>query len=350
MGAVEIRPYDFDRDLSARFARLRCDLYRGDPAALGMTPEGIAATFEPSFGFHRDPRNRHRHFAALDGERLVGHVSAFVNADLADGDGTPVVTLGMFECVAGEEVGRALVDAALAWLREVAPDARVWAPMDFDIWHRYRFRVRGHDVPGIAGEPVNPAWYPSLFERCGFAVRDVWETTEIDGAAELREIEDACRPSLDARVADGYRFGPVARSDLATFHALVLDSFSGFLGFTPVSFDTFRTLFGPRWSAADLRLARLVHGPPGEPVGFTLAYPEGPLIVMFMVGVTQAEIALRHGIGHAACADSLRCIREAGHHRVVFALMARGSRARGPLHAHTGDVLTAHALYQRERP
>jgi len=348
--AADVRPYEFDASLSERFVRLRADLYADDPHAPALDPRRLLRSFAPSFSFYGQPGNRHCHFAALDGERVIGHLSAFVKHDLADTDGTPVGTLGLFECVQDEAVARALVDAGLAWLAHVGRDARVWAPVDFDIWHGYRFRTRGFTSHSFPGEPYNKRWYPGFFRRHDFEVRERWESIEVAGAETLRRLAEPCVQRYHERLADGYAFASVdATSDavtsgLGTLHRLVMNSFAGFLGFTPLTFVEFEELYGSLWRSIDLRLAGFVLDPEGEPVGFELVYPAGERVIFYMIGITREELAKRHGLGRAAFADVMRRIAAAGHERIVFALMSRESYARSGLHSVEDRAQTEHAL------
>lgn len=346
---TEIRPYEFDSTLSAAFLSFRRELYHDQPAALRVDPGPHPSWFEKTFGFYGGPGNAHRHFAALDGGRVVGHVSAFVNHDLHDEDGMPVGALGCFECVEDGTVARALVDAGVAWLGEHVRADRVWAPMDFDIWHRYRFRIRGNASRAIYGEPCNPAWYPRFFEEYGFVIRDRWESLEV-GAAALRALLTLGEQRYQERLADGYRFDDVdAVADFPLLHPLVMDSFSAFLGFTPLDRREFEETFAPRWEAADLRPACIVRDRHGHAVGFALAYPEGPRAVLYMIGVTQDEVHRRHGLGRAAFHACVRRMLDGGYERAVFALMSTGSGARALMAPFIEEAQSEHALYQLDR-
>ena len=128
-----------------------------------------------------------------------------------------------------------------------------------------------------------------------------------------------------------------------------MDAFAGFLGFTPLTFAEFADLFGPLWRGADLQLSNLVLDPQGVPAGFALVYPDGDRVVFFMIGIAQREIAKRHGLGRAAFCDCMRRILAAGHERVVFALMSRGSGARALTASQVGRAQTEHTLYRLSR-
>jgi len=345
--ATEIRPYRFDARLSGGFVQLRADIYAADPSIVAGDAHRLLPRFDPTFAFYGRPGNRHCHFAALDGDRVIGHVSALVNGELADADGAPAGALGLFECVDDPSVARALLDAGLGWLGEQGRDALVLAPIDFDIWHGYRFRTRGFDRDAFPGEPCNPPSYPGFFESHGFRARERWESIEVNGGDVLRGLTEPCLARYEERLADGYSFEPMdAATDLRTLHALVMDSFAGFLGFTPLSFGEFEDLYGPLWCSIDLRLAGLVRDPEGVAVGFELAYPIGERVIFYMIGISRRELARRHGLGRAAVAAILGRILHAGYERVVFSLMSRTSFARAGLRPVESQAQTEHTLYE----
>ena len=109
---MELKPFDFDPALAAAFLRFGFEHYAGDRGWIPPNKAMLSAQLAPGFGFYRKAGNHHRHFLCTSGSKLLGRVSAFVNADLRDRDGTGVGAVGLFECVEDEAVGRELLDAA----------------------------------------------------------------------------------------------------------------------------------------------------------------------------------------------------------------------------------------------
>jgi hypothetical protein len=55
-----------------------------------------------------------------------------------------------------------LLEHAIEWLREKHDLQRIWAPVNFDIWHGYRLMTRGFEEKTFYGEPYNKIYYPGF--------------------------------------------------------------------------------------------------------------------------------------------------------------------------------------------
>ena len=185
---MEITAYTFDVTAAGRYLELCRDLYRNDRGWIPPLARRVLAQFSPSFPFYRKAGNAHLHFLATAGGRPVGHVSAFVNGDVRDRDGTPVGAVGFFECIEDRALAAELFGAARAWLEVEHGLCRVWGPMQFDIWHGYRLLTRGFDTEIFFGEPYNRPYYAALFGHGGFAPRKTWSSVEVSGRAALEAL------------------------------------------------------------------------------------------------------------------------------------------------------------------
>lgn len=372
---MALTAYTFEPSLVEAFAAFRESLYRGDANWIPPFHAETRERFSSEFPFYRRPGNDHRHFIATVRGEVAGHVSAFVNSALRDEDGTPVGAVGLFECVDDRGTAADLLGAAVDWLKHRHGLRRVWGPMDFDIWHGYRFMTRGFDEPAFLGEPYNKPYYPALFEASGFIVRRRWNSATVAGRGALATLaaplEDAYRQFADR----GYRFAPVRvsrRADVRELHAVMTHSFESFLGFTPLPESDFERMIAVRGRALDPRLMTLIRYPDGEVAGFAVSYPDvGGAVramggrdgwsdrlrfllrrrdvrrsVFFMLGLTPKEAARRRGLGKAGFYHMVAATLRAGYDEVVMALMAEGNRSRRIIGSYAERAEKAYALYE----
>ena len=105
-----------------------------------------------------------------------------------------------------------MIGAATRWLRDRHAVRRILGPINFDVWHGYRFMTRGFAEQRFLGEPYNPPYYPELFERCGFVPRQRWNSYEAPPAA-YAEYEQLAREKQPVLRDLGYRFVARLRKD-----------------------------------------------------------------------------------------------------------------------------------------
>lgn len=373
MGMIRFR---YDPELVERFLRFPFDIYRGDGAWIPPMADDVRRQLSPGFSLHRKSGNHHRHFLATAGSRVVGRVTASVNADLTDRDGIPVGLVGFFECVNDGTVASDLLDNAVGYLRDSHGIRRIWGPVNFDIWHGYRFMTDGFGQKPFLGEPYNKPWYPDLLRHYGFSVRQEWDSVRINGAEAIgRMIQRGTRRYQDV-LDRGYRFVPFgtgdAREERRILFTLIEKSFGGFLGFTPLRPDEFEEVFALKSRVFDPRLLVMVRDEKDEPVGFAGAYPElsdavraaggrggfaarikylfrrpkTDHLVFYFGGITPEQEKKRTGTGRAGFVEILKRAVRLGYDRVTIALMARDSRARGFAAGSFDGSHRQYALYQ----
>jgi hypothetical protein len=353
---MAITPYTFDAQKAAAYLDLCFDLYRDDPNWIPPLRRRVMAQFSPEFSFYIHEGNAHIHFLATAADKPVGHVTAMVNARLKDSDNRPIGALGFFECVEDRAVAAELLGRATDWLHTHHDVRRIWGPMQFDIWHGYRFMTRGFENPTFFGEPYNKPCYPTFFASQGFAVRKRWYSVEVIGRAQLHRIADPHGDAYEQSFADGYSFVPIDvrdRESVRSLQSAIEGSYRNFLGLLPLDPDEFREIFTGYAEALDPRFAIAALGPNGRLSGFAIAYPDyGQALramrgrdsivaklrfylhsrrmnraVFFMIGITPQEAQRRRGLGRALFYRCLTAILDAGYESVMFALIAEDSPA-----------------------
>ena len=369
---MAMKHFTFDPVLTDAFVHFGCDLYRGDANWIPPLRKDLYAQLSPEFAFYRKPGNCHRHFLATSGRKVVGRISAMVNHDLKDEDGRRVGTIGFFECVDDYGVAEELLDSATQWLRNERGIDRIWAPMNFDIWHGYRLMTRGFSQKPFYGEPYNKPYYKDFFERYGFTSKQLWNSVEVNGHDALEKMIARGGERYQQLISRGYRFERfnIRRftEEIHKLYPILTRSFCGFLGFTPISLKEFEQLFIRIRSAIHPRFFTFVYDESNVLAGFAAAYldisdairamkGEDHLIaklrfishvrqvnriLFYIAGMTPEEASKRSGLGRAGFYHIIRWVLAEGYDRMVIALMADGNPVRGLLR---GNAVTAQRQY-----
>lgn len=373
---MAVKPFIFDSAKADAFVRFGYDMYDGDATHIPPMKKEMCTQFLPGFAFYQKPGNCHRQFLATAGGKVVGRVSATANQDLKDTDGTPVGAVGFFECINDFGVARDLLDSSIKWLREEIGLGRVWGPMNFDIWHGYRFMTKGFDRKPFYGEPYNKAYYPEFFERYGFVAKYFWDSVEVAGRRNMEKIAAFGEHRYRCLLTEGYRFERLNRrqlmDNLDAFHAVLTRSFRDFTGFTPIASQEFRRLFEKARYAFHPELFTLIYNDKNVIAGFAWALLEisdvirsmngrcNPLSVFklfncrrranrinfYLIGITPEEEKKRSGLGRAIAYFMVHQILKQGYETVIFSLMARNNRAQKLLGEHVKNPAREYALFE----
>ncbi len=354
---MELKAFGFDGPWTEAFLGLGYDLYRGDPAWIAPFRKELAAQLSSAFPFYGRPGNDHRRFLALSGGTPVARCLASVNHDLRDRDGTPVGGIGFFEAVDDYAAAEGVLSAAARWLREQHGIGRIWGPLNFDIWHGYRFMTRGFDRDLFNGEPYNKPYYAEFFERFGFVAKQRWNTLEIDGATLDRLASSGAAPAREV-LERGYRFEPFDlrrfAASIETLHSVLTRSFSRFLGYTPISLPDFRGLMSVARHALHPDGSTFVYDSEGALVGFAGVFRDlGPAVrtmrgeqgllararflrerrrtrrlMLHVGGITPEEAAKHKALAKGAFGHVVGRLRAQGCDSLLATLIARGNPVR----------------------
>jgi hypothetical protein len=154
--------------------------------------------------------------------------------------------------------------------------------------------TRGFEREPFYGEPYNPAYYPQFFERYGFEPAARWYSWDVEREA----LETIWSAAHDARHEAGYsiRGLDLGRFDqeLRRWHALLVECFRHNFGFSEVSYEEFKPVFGPMESIAISELAPMLLDADGELVGCIFSYPDvGPQVRSRLGGADPARASER---------------------------------------------------------
>lgn len=255
-----------DAGQTARFFQLGEELLLADPGRGWVDPAGLRREVERSYLGAGALR------LFLAGDEPVARCAAILNPAL-----NGIGLVGYFEAREDEAGARAVLDAAVEWLREQGC-GEVWGPMDHSIWHRYRLMTHGFETDPFLGEPRNPAWYPGLFQAAGWSSRARWYSWDLQPPHLDAMHMFAMSKRQPELTQAGYRYHPfdLERFDeeLVRVHAVLSEGFAGNLGFTPLPLSEFQALFGPMRAVLIPELAPLVTAPDGSTIGFGYVFPD----------------------------------------------------------------------------
>lgn len=373
---MAITSFTFDRSLTDAFIRFGYDVYASDIRWIPPFRNDMDRQLSPAFPFYRKPGNAHRHFLALSGRRVVGRVSAMINADMRHDQEDPPGLLGFFECVEDPAVCRDLLEAACGWLVAEHGVPRVIGPMNFDIWHGYRFMTRGFERELFVGEPYNKTYYPGYFESAGFCLKRRWHSVEIVGRGLIESLAARGAETFEKLLGQGYRFEgfDVRRfgQELMRLHGLVMETFGGFPDFTLIPPEEFVALFAGSRLALNPRLTLFFSDDAGRTAGFAVALlelseavramkgkkdlfsrlqflarrPSHRRVNLYAGGITPMESAKRSGLGRAGFSCILRRVLDLGYKEMLVTLISEDNKSNGFLGPLAKDYGREYALYE----
>jgi len=367
--------FTLDGEWMREFMRFPQRLYRDDDGWVPPLEAAVYAQLDPDADFLRQPGNAQRHFIARLRHRTLGRVTASINAALKDENGAPIGCLGGFEAVADPAVADDLIGAAMRWLRDRHAVRRILGPMNFDVWHGYRFMTRGFAEQRFLGEPYNPPYYPELFERSGFALRQRWHSYEAPAAA-YQDYERRAREKQPLLRDLGYRFVAFDRTQLGKefrkLHHLLHRCYGHFPAFTPISPQEFASIAQPLRHALLPGSAVFVHDEHDQPCGFAVALLDlaealramrgrnsclawarflqvrrrARRTFLHMVGLVPEHAQRKRGLGAVLMAQVAAELRAHGQAPQLAALVAQGSPSQKHLERIGASATREYALYE----
>lgn len=372
---MRIEPFRFDSALTDDFIKFGYDLYKGDSNWIPPHQAELKNLLSPTYSFYNKPGNLSKHFLLYDKGVVAGRVTAMINANLKDKDGTAVGTVGFFECERKYLYARTLLEEATKWLFN-NNIKRTWGPMNFDIWHNYRFMTRGFNHDLFYGEPYNKPYYPEYFEKFGFKIKAEWDSVEIQGKEILSQMKTKGEKRYNLLMKRGYRFELIdlkhLDKEMKKLQKIISKSFGGFLGFTPLKVIELKQLFEKANCAIHPRMFAFVYNTENKLCGFAVALLELAEAVrsmngrtnltaklkflyhrrkvnkinFYLGGLTPEEIKNRSGLGRAGFYFILNEILKGGFDTMLLTLRLKGNLA----HALPGRLSPKpqkeYALYQ----
>jgi GNAT superfamily N-acetyltransferase len=286
-----------------------------------------------------------RLFVAFEHGTPIGRVVARLSPHLRDDIGKPYGILGFFEAIQHQDAADALLQTAIAQLRDQGAE-RIVGPMDGDTWHRYRVNAGPFERPPFPLEPWNPPYYQELWERSGFRHLESYSSKWIDDVAVLLpNLESGVRRS-ESR---GVRIRGLDRSrlhrELDVVHDISSEIFREALLYSPIPREEFLALYSGVERLLDPELVAFATAPDGSEVGFVFAYadPKLPAVHYKTIGVRAQwrRAAVAAALSHHVYSNAIGKGMRAGNH----ALMRDDNRSQA-LDAGHGKVFRRYVLYE----
>jgi len=376
---MPLKEFTFEPGLTKKFMDFGYEIYQADSNWIPPFKSDLVRQLKEDYSFHVKPGNHQRKFVAIADGKVCGRIAAMVNGDLKNQDGKQVGTLGFFECINDYHVARDLIGTSLQWLNDEMRISHVWGPMNFDIWHGYRFMMKGFDRNLFYGEPYNKPYYPEFFERYGFKALNRWDSLEVEGRENLERMIHRGFKRYAYLKEIGYRFEVLNSQrfteDIRKLYTMIVKTFDNFPGFTPLSHKEFLQLFSGRRLAIDPELVAFVYNVEGETAGFMAGFPDlahavrpmggrkNPASVLRFLkmrrradrinfnlgGATHDEILKGNGLGRAGFYYIINQALMRGYEKILLTLRMVGNPSRSLPGPNTPAPQREYALYGLSR-
>jgi hypothetical protein len=197
--------------------------------------------------------------------------------------------IGFFDSPNDESISFPLLQAAKDWL--IMQQCKiVYGPVDFSIFHNYRFMTTGFEEKAYYGEPRNHTWYPEMFVKFGFAKYKSWESFFLDKNSVKTFLADH-KEDADMFDALDYRIRKMDKSNTKYFmqlsYRLLMESYKQFPLFTTLSEDDFMEEFALLPKFVDTEASVFLFNPANEFVGFVLIMKDMSNAIRSMKGKTN---------------------------------------------------------------
>jgi ribosomal protein S18 acetylase RimI-like enzyme len=281
---MDIRKVESRADLR-RFIELPYRLYRNDPVWVPPLRSEQWGQFDPK----RNPMLDHCEydlFLLLDGEEVVGRVSAFIDRLAVEHWGEPIGLFGSYECVDDEQGARLLLSTARAWLKERGMQA-MRGPWSFAS-QEWGLVIEGYEPPPVIMAPYNPPCYVDHLTAFGLEkVKDL-----IVYIADVREGYRVPERYLKVTDRVAERYGVSVRSvDMARFEeevAIIVEVLNASIaynwGFSPVTDAESDAIARDLKQIIHPEAVLIAEGPDGEAIGVSIPLPNVNAILHTMKG------------------------------------------------------------------
>lgn len=213
-----------------------------------------------------------------------------------------VGAIGFFDCrdnAEGHAAGQDLIQQAVRWLRNLEVE-NIVAPMDYNSWFNYRFKVREPNTIGTidkAWEPTAPDFHRSLFLKCDFThfLDFVSLTYEVPSQDIWNAYLQKLRPDYESVTkTHSYQMRAFHQKDqliedLKKVYELSNVAFADNPMFEEIPFDIFKEMMLGLAQKTNMNASRICTSSSGEVVGFAFCFSDKDELIYKTVAVHPAH-------------------------------------------------------------
>lgn len=267
-----------------QFIMLPFELYKDDPAWVPPLISEQNKFFNP----RKNPYYQHSEvqlFLALDGDKVVGRISAHTNTQHQIEHNEDIGFFGFFECVDDPSVAAMLFDAAAEWNRQRGFNA-MRGPMNFSVNQEVGLLIDGFTDPPMVMMPHAKPYYKELFDACGLAkTMDLYAYLSV--RKEMPERVQRLAAAIEKRAGVTIRClskdKTQMRKDIETVFEIYTKAWEYNWGNVPMTKAEFDHIVEELLPLADPELIFIAEKD-GHPAGFSLALPNYNEVLKVMNG------------------------------------------------------------------
>lgn len=267
-----------------QFIMLPYRLYKGDPNWVPPLIMDQQKFFDPK----KNPYYQHSEvqlFLALDGDQVVGRISAQSNTQHNIEHDENIGFFGFFECEDNSEAARKLFDAAYTWNKERGFSS-MRGPMNFSVNQEVGLLIDGFDTPPMVMMRHDKQYYQKLFEVWGMQkTMDLY--AYLSYREEMPERIDRVAAAIEKRTGVQIRHlskdKKQLRKDIETVFEIYTKAWEYNWGNVPMTKAEFDHIVEELLPIADPELIFIAEKD-GHPAGFSLAMPNYNEVLKAMNG------------------------------------------------------------------
>ena len=157
---------------------------------------------------------------------------------------TDIAYIGFFEAYNNFYAVKALFDAVIQKAKNDGIK-QIIGPINCSIFLGYRFKVDRFDKT-YTGEPYNKNYYPELWERYGFAIKDNYSSNQLR-VVKPDDLNEKFKRLYDRYVKRGYIFADIKKKDfdfhIKNIYRSIMSLYANFSGFQYITEEQFVKLF-----------------------------------------------------------------------------------------------------------